>query len=156
MLPRGSPSPFHSFTGARSSTRSSPRPTRMPTSAAVMLLPADQLICGVCGVHPGAYRSPMIFPRYTATIARMLWSVCAIPQSSAAFTLATSTPAGTGAVASALPIGHGSVASSGRRDATRTGLKRTSVSPRGRIEHPWSPLYVAVREAMPGPLTVTA
>ncbi len=36
-----------------------------------MLLPDDQLICGVLLVNPGAYRSPITFPWYATTSARV-------------------------------------------------------------------------------------
>jgi hypothetical protein len=88
-----------------------------------MLLPSDQLICGVSFVQPDAYRSPTIFPRYTTTRARVLCRVCAIPQSSALSTAPESTPAGIGEVASLSPFGQDCVAAAGRARGTGTGLK---------------------------------
>src|SRR6185436_20940066 len=85
-----------------------------PIIVAVTLLPIDQLSSGVCAVMPAAYRSPIGRPFQVTTNAAVISSAGSNAASTACFTLAASSPGGSGSDGITSPIGQGCVEGSGR------------------------------------------
>ena len=129
---------------------------RMPISAAVTLLPIDQLSSGVRAVMPSPYRSAMRCPLHVTTKAAVIAAADSKAASTACFTLAASSPAGSGFLGSTSPMGHGCVDGSGSWLLTWIGVKFTESLPTGSVTHPWSPRYRAVRLTPFGSVTCTA
>src|ERR1051326_483020 len=97
-----------------------------------MLLPIDQLSSGVRAVMPSPYRSPTTRPFHVTTQAAVMASAGSKARSRARRTFAVSSSGGGGAGGNTSPIGHGSVAASGSRLGTRSGLKLGDRPARGR------------------------
>src|SRR5204862_6861449 len=95
----------------------------MPRSAAVRLLPMDQLSKGVRAVIPAPYRSPIILPFHVTTKAAVIAAPGWNAVSTAARIAAVSSSGANGSVGSRSPIGHAWVAGSGRPLATGIGLR---------------------------------
>ncbi len=129
---------------------------RMPISAAVRLLPIDQLSSGVRAVMPSPYRSPMSCPLHVTTNAAVIAAADSKAASTACFTLAGWISTGSGFVGSKSPMGHNCVEPGGSWLLTRMGTKFTESLPTGSVTHPWSPRYRAVRLMPLGIVTCTA
>ena len=155
IFARGSPGcSCHSGIGAGWSSVYTPCLMRMPSSVPERLFPMDQLSSGVVIVMFAPYRSAMILPLYVTTKAAVI-PAGSNAASSAASTLALSTPAGHGSFDGLSPIGHASDAAGGSALFTTSGLNSGSVFPTGSATQPWLSICFASRTVPFGIVTAT-
>ncbi len=159
ILPRGSPAPCHSGTGAGASSFSTPSSTSRPISVPAMLLLADQPSSSLLRSKPGAYCSATIRPPCTTTIARVSGYPSLFCSTKAWLTALSSTALSTFGPA---PFGWASPSGQGFEDCDVSGARpadwRSSVSrpvlPVSRVQ-PTAGRYSAVRVTAPGADAVT-